>query len=60
MEDLGDKQRGFYRGIGVFMRPATSSDLGGAPCGERLFVDPDRDIAAFAQRFVIFGQLVTL
>src|SRR5260370_364395 len=43
MEDLADEQRGFYREIGIFLQPATGSGLGGAPCGERLFGEPNRD-----------------
>ena len=54
MEDLTDKQGGFYREIGIFLRPATGSGLGPVPCGERLFGEPDRDIATLAQGFVIF------
>src|SRR5229473_1238147 len=57
MEDLTDKQGGFYREIGIFLRPATGSGLGRVPCGERLFGEPDRNIAPLAQRFVIFGPV---
>ena len=57
MKDLADEQGGFYREIGIFLRPATGSGLGGAPCGERLFGEPNRDIATLAQRFVIFGPV---
>jgi hypothetical protein len=54
MKDLTDEQSGFYGEIGIFLGPATSTSLGRAPCGERLFGKPDRDIATLAQRFVIF------
>jgi len=47
-------QGGFYPEIGIFLRPATGSGLGGVPCDERLFDEPNRDIATLAQRFVIF------
>src|ERR1700686_1342480 len=47
----------FCRETGIFLRPATGSGLGGAPCGERLFGEPNRDIATLAQRFVIFGPV---
>src|ERR1700730_14715170 len=57
MEDLADEQRGFYREIGIFLRPATGSGLGRVPCGECLFGEPDRDIATLAQGFVIFGPV---
>src|ERR1700692_4755410 len=57
MEDLTDKQGGLDREIGIFLRPTTGSGLGRVPCGERLFGEPDRDIAPLAQRFVIFGPV---
>src|ERR1700676_3150333 len=57
MEDLADEQRGFYREIGIFLRPATGTGLGRVPCGECLFGEPDRDIATLAQGFVIFGPV---
>src|ERR1700688_840911 len=62
MKDLADEQSGFYREIGVLLRPATGSGLGRVPCGKRLFGEPDRDIATLAQCFVIFepvGHFVT-
>src|ERR1700693_585334 len=49
MEELTDKQGGLDREIGIFLRPATGSGLGPVPCGERLFGEPDRDIAPLAQ-----------
>jgi hypothetical protein len=57
MEDLAEKQGGLYREIGIFLRPATGSGLGRAPCSERLFGEPDRDIATLAQGLVIFGPV---
>src|ERR1700693_1999895 len=54
VQDLADEQGGFYREIGIFLRPATGSGLGGAPWGERLFGEPNRDIATLAPRFVLF------
>jgi hypothetical protein len=60
MEDLTDKQGGFYREIRIFQRSATRTGLGRMPCGERLLDEPDRDIATLAQRLFYSGQLVTL
>jgi len=57
MKDLADEQSGFYREIGIFLRPATRTGFGRMPCGERLLGEPDRDIATLAQRFVIFGPV---
>src|ERR1700676_271641 len=57
MKDLADEQSGFYRDIGVLLRPATGTGLGRVPCGKRLFGEPDRDIATLAQSFVIFGPV---
>src|SRR5260370_18686474 len=62
MKDLADEQSGFYREIGVLLRPTTGTCLGRVPCGKRLFGEPDRDIATLAQGFVIFepvGHFVT-
>src|SRR6202023_595790 len=50
MKALADEQGGFYREIGIFLRPATGSGLGGAPCGERLFGEPNRNIATLASQ----------
>jgi hypothetical protein len=62
MKNLANEQRGFYREIRVFPQPATGSGLGGVQCSERLFGEPDRDIASLPWRFVTFrpaGHFVT-
>jgi hypothetical protein len=57
MKDLADEQGGFYREIGIFLRPTTGTGLARVPRGERLFGEPDRDIATLAQGFVVRGPV---
>jgi hypothetical protein len=60
MEDLTDKQGGFYREIGIFLRPATGSGLGRVPCGERLFGNQIVISPRWRNALLYSGQLVTL